>query len=364
MKRLSILSAMIALSLCAVNAHGQDSTGSDKSNEKYELNKKEEEIVDTSLNSFRVNELKELYSETAKKRAINFDRKYVKDVDYDFRSTVDFNHPSLGMLTTEITEADLQAIQEIRNESQAQDMRNQTIMQSAFHFAYSAAYYKRTRDKHDELVAKDKLYSQIFPFHMLTEDEGRVKPPVILEIPFSREIENKRTIRETKRRYRIAKQAEVILRPPTYLDYFNNLLTKKPDLPSVYMIPLNDEELVYWRKGVMHGWVEGNEKANIVIQQDIRTLFSEFIGMLRYHAQANAKILNRPSTKNTHVGTNARGNVINIGESVFEITRLPEFNDDDVNWIALPEVDDIFGDLTQEDINELTSEVLESGALN
>ncbi|MEG3764898.1 type IV secretory system conjugative DNA transfer family protein [Alteromonas sp. 14N.309.X.WAT.G.H12] len=364
MKRLSILSAIIALSLCTANVHGQEDKDDDTNSEKYDLTNKEEAIVDTSLNSFRVNELKELYSETAKKRIINFDREYVKDVDYDLRSTVDFSHPSLGMLTTEITESDLEAIQEIQKESEAQDMRNKTIMQSAFHFGYAAAYYKRTREKHDELISQDKLYTQTFPFYILMEDHGRVKPPVVLEIPFSREIEDKRTIRETKRRYRIAKQAEVTLRPPTYLDYFNNLLTKKPDLPSVYMIPLNDEELVYWRKGIMHGWVEGNEKANIVIQQDIRTLFSEFIGMLRYHAQVRAHILNRPSTKNTQVGTNALGNVINIGESVFEITRLPEFNDDDIHWIALPEVDDIFNDLTQESINELTQEIVESGALN
>ncbi len=363
MNRRTIVSSMVALCLLSVGTNAQENSDQNETSGKYELNKKEEVIVDTSLSSFRVNELKELYSETAKKKAIKFDRKYVKDVDYDFRSTVDFNHPSLGMLTTEITESDLEAIQEIQRERQARDMRNQTIMQTAFHFSYAASYYKRTREKHEELVNQDKIYSQIFPFHMLLEDEGRVKPPVVLETPFTREIEDKRTIREKKRRYRIAKQAEVVLRPPTYLDYFNNLLTKKPDLPSIYMIPLNDEELVYWRKGVMHGWVEGNAKANIVIQQDTRMLFRDFVGMLRYRAQANAKILTRPTTLHTNVGTNARGDVINIGESVFEITQLPTFNDNDINWIALPEVDDIFDDLTQETIDELTQEVVESGAL-
>jgi defect-in-organelle-trafficking protein DotC len=329
----------------------------------YELNNQEKEIVDTSLKSFKVNQLKDLYSETAKRRAVNFDRKYVKEVDYSLRSTVDFNHPSLGMLVTEITEDDFEAIQEIQKENQARDMRNQTLMQAGFQFSYAAAYYSRTREKYDELVNDSQRLHQAIPFHILTLAEGRIKPAVILEIPYTEEIEDKRTIRTKKRRYRIDSQAEVILKAPTYLDYYNNLLTPKPSLPSVYMIPLTDEELVFWRKGVMHGWVEGNAKANIVIEQDTRKMFADFVGMIRYRALQRANVLTTPTFKKTQIGTNSRGDIINIGESIFEITSLSSFNDDDISWITLPEVDDIFGELTEETIQELTSEILESGSL-
>jgi defect-in-organelle-trafficking protein DotC len=344
-------------------AFAQEDKEQNDSAEKYELSNKEEDIVDTSIKSFKVNELKDLYSETAKRRAINFDRKYVKEADYSFRSTVDFNHPSLNMLVTEITETDLEAIQEIQRENQAKDMRNQTLMQSGFQFSYAASYYSRTRNKYESLLADSKRLSQALPFHILMLAEGKIKPAVILEIPYSEEIEDKRTIRKKKRRYHIASQAEVILRPPTYLDYYNNLLTKKPELPSIYMIPLTDEELVFWRKGVMHGWVEGNAKANLVIEQDTKKLFADFVGMVRYRALARANVLTSPTFKNTNIGTNARGDVINIGESVFEITSLSTFNDDDLTWLALPQVDDIFDELTNENIEEITQEILESGSL-
>lgn len=107
MKLLSSLALSIVIGMSGASiAFAQEDKEQNDSAEKYELSNKEEDIVDTSIKSFKVNELKDLYSETAKRRAINFDRKYVKEADYSFRSTVDFNHPSLNMLVTEITETD------------------------------------------------------------------------------------------------------------------------------------------------------------------------------------------------------------------------------------------------------------------
>ena len=45
---------------------------------------------------------------------------------------------------------------------------------------------------------------------------------------------------------------------------------------------------------------------------------------------------------------------VNIGESVFEITDLPRFNDNEMTWIALPQVDDIFEKLTEDDVRSLS----------
>ncbi len=57
------------------------------------------------------------------------------------------------------------------------------------------------------------------------------------------------------------------------------------------------------------------------------------------------------------------GNVVNIGEGIFEITEMPQLNDYSGEWIALPIVDDIFDKLSDKEINKLMNELYESGAM-
>lgn len=331
---------------------------------KYKLTEDEKTILDKSTLSFQANQLQDMYAQTALSNPTSFDRSYMIEQPLNMTEALDFRHPYLKILVSDLTEADRKAILESIQNEQTKYQRYKSIMVTAMKFATNAALYERTRKFHENLLKKRYGYmTQIFPFHALTLENGKIRAPVIEEIGFTQTIEDKRTRRDIKKRYRIKRQAEVINAPQTFMDFFGNLLTEKPKAPNVYMLPLNPEELEYWRKGILNGWGEGNRLANEIIRADLRAAMSEFTGQLRFHYLARAKIISRPTSQNITVGTNANGMSVNIGESLFEITQLPQFNDKELEWLALPQVDDIFDELTKEDVEALSMSVDHPGDL-
>jgi hypothetical protein len=333
-------------------------------NDKYLLTQDEKKLLNKSTLSYRVNELKDLYALTAVNNNINVDKGYLIEDPMTLIEAVSFTHPYLQISVSELTEGDRDAIMKSIEEEQAKSQRYKSIFLTAMKFATDASFYEVTRNKHHELMhVQYSSMTQIFPFHMLSLENGKIRAPLIEGIGFSRELESKRTRREIRKRYRIERQAEVMNEPQTFMDFFSNLLTDKPKQPNVYMLPLNDEELKFWRKGILHGWVEGNRLGNEIIRSDHRMLVREFYGQLRFHYLSRANIISRPTSQNINIGTNANGMSVNIGETVFEITQLPAFNDNEMDWIAIPQVDDIFDKLTQNDIDELSAELDHPGDL-
>lgn len=327
----------------------------EQNKDKFKLNADERKTLDRTTLSFRANELEDMYAQAALMNAATFDRGYMIDTPLQLREVFDFNHPYLNVLVSELTESDRDAILESIRTEKSKHYRYKSIMQTAMKFSTNAALYKRTQDFHARLLGEYYFsMSQIFPFHALTLEEGKIRPPRIEEIGFTRTLEDKRTRRERKSHFRISRQAEVINEPQTFMDFFTPLMTEKPTSPNVYMLPINEEELQYWRKGVLHGWVEGNRLGNEIIRNCIRNAVAEFNGQLRFHHLARANIVSRPTSKNTVIGTSSNGNMINIGESIFEIIDLPRFNAQEQEWLALPQADDIFDELTKEDVDELS----------
>jgi hypothetical protein len=360
------LFATLLITLLSFNSYSQEEGSSleEKKSDPYELTAEEEDLLDKTTLSYRANKLKDMYAKMAINNNAKFDRAYLLQEPLTFEEVVDFRHPYLNILISDLTESDRDAIIEMMRDKEAKYQRYRSIMLTAMKFATDSALYEQTRNFRQKLTEEyyDEMV-QIFPFHMLALESGKIRAPVIEEIGFTREIESKRTRREIKKRYRIARQAEVMNEPQTYMDFFENLMTKKPNPPNVYMLPLNEDELEYWRKGVLNGWVEGTRLANEIIRSDIRMALREIIGQLRFHYLARAKIISMPTSKNINVGTNSNGLAVNIGESVFEITQLPRFNDRELSWIALPQVDDIFNVLTQQDVDELTTHLEHPGDL-
>jgi hypothetical protein len=356
-----LVAVLITLSC---NIHAQTDEVDKSKKNKYELTSKEEDLLDRSTLSYRANELQEMYAKTAINQSVRFDRNRLLNNPLSLPEVMEFNHPYLNVLVSELTESDRDAIIESKRMDEARYQRFESIMITAMKFATQSAMYERTRQFYKDVEGKHRQYLvQIFPFHILALEEGKIRAPMIEEIGFSREIETKRTRRDIKKRYRISRQAEVMNVSQTYMDFFTNLMTKRPKPPNIYMLPLDKDELEYWRKGALNGWVEGNRLANEIIRANIRMAMREFTGQLRFHYLARAQIISYPTSQNINVGTNSNGLAVNIGESVFEITELPRFNDQELEWIALPQVDDIFDELTQSDVDSLTDYLLHAGDL-
>lgn len=334
------------------------SLSQDINKENTELDEKEQKMMERNVDSYRINVLKNLYVEKSKNGVVKVDHSYLIKEPMSFSEVSEFTHPYLQVMVSQLTEKERDEIIESIREEQAKQGRYQAILNTAMKFAMDSAFHYETRMFHKKLM-EDYYHSmtQAFPFNSLMLSDGKIRPPLIEEIPYTQTLEDRRTIRYIKKRFRIAEQSEVIIRPPTFLDEFGNLLTPRPKTPNIYMLPINDEELEYWQKGIMNGWIEGVKLAHQVIRSNTRLLARRSLGYIRFHVLADRKVISMPDSQNIQVGTNSRGDVVNIGESIFEIVQLPQLNDNDIDWVAIPQVDDIFDKLTEEDVNILTEEL-------
>jgi hypothetical protein len=335
------------------------SDSDDAKKDPHALTEKENKMLERSVDSYRVNVLKNLYLENSKNGVVSVDNSYLIETPLSFNDLKDFRHPYLDMMVSKLTKKERDEIVESKKENQAKQARYQSILNTAMKYAMASANYYETRLQY-EILTKDYYHSlnQAFPFASLMLEDGKIRPPLIEEIGYSRTKQDRRTIRKIRKRFSIAEQSEVILNPPTFMDEFFNLLTSKPKPPSIYMLPITEEELVYWQKGIVNGWIQGVKLAHKVIRSDIRMLTRRSLGYIRFHTLVDRGIVSMPDSQNVEVGTNSRGDIVNIGESIFEIIRLPQLNDSEQNWIAIPQADDIFDKLTQEDVNELSEQLL------
>lgn len=312
----------------------------------------------------RINTLRKMYSENAVNGSVVFGDTYLIEKPITLRETVDFEHPALKTKLSQLDEKERDEILEAVEEEAAKQDRYKSIMNEGAKFGMSAGMHSTAMYLYDlyKNVYYDSL-AQVFPYYILMLENGKIKPALIDEVGHQQTKTDKRTLSSIKRRFRIAEQAEVVLKPPTYINFFENLLLiPKPKVPSVYYMPINEEELVYWKKGVLNGWVEGDKQAHNIVRENVILMERAMYGYLRFHALADRGTISMPTSHNILVGTNSRGDVVNIGESVFEITELPSLNDDEQDWIALPQMEDIFGELNDAEVDRLTAEIEELGS--
>jgi hypothetical protein len=350
MFRTALRLLIVTIALPASLSLAQDTVPDDTA-----LNKEEQKILERTVNSYQINVLQKLYDENSKNGTVSFDHSYMIDSPLTLPQVLNFEHPYLKMKLSQLTGKDREEIAESIKKNTQRNMRHQSILNVAMKYGMESGLYKAALDYHQLLSSEYHFsMSEVFSFGPLMLADGKIKPPLIEEVAFRTEIENKRQRRTIKKRFRIAEQSEVIIDPPVYMDFFKNLKLPKPKEPQVYLLPLNDEEMGHWRKGILNGWLEGVRQANKIIHSNIRRLVRARNGYIRFHVLHERGVVSMPTHQNIAVGTNSRGDVVNIGESLFEITELPRLNDSEQDWLALPQIDDIFNALTDEDVQELT----------
>lgn len=319
-----------------------------------ELTERERKQLERISDRKRIQDLQKLYAETANAGHVAVDHAYLIDSPMTLNQILDLSHPYFIAMYNSLTTLDKETISESVKEAGFRSARYQAIMNTALKFGMQAGDHYTSTKNYIRLQTSLKGLSEALPFHMLMLADGKIKPPLIEIIGHSSMLEDQRTRREIKRRFQIIQQAEVIHTPPTYMDFFFSLKTERPKSPSAMLLPVNEEEMSYWQRGIRSGWAEGVKQAEMNTRNYARNMVRHLYGYLNYKTLHERGVITAPSFQNLIVGTNSRGDVVNIGESIFEITELPQLNDNDQDWLALPQVDDIFDKLTDEDVRELT----------
>lgn len=250
------------------------------------------------------------------------------------------NHPYYQKKLKYIKEKGLSNIGEELNLENFNKLRNDSIYNEAVKVGIQSGLYKILyKFKNTTLKDIETQLDVIFDFSELVLAEGRVKPPVIIDASSSLSKENKYKLRTSDASFEIYEQAEVILRPPSYLDYLHFEVIK-PKKPETLLLPINDEETAIWENGVKEGWILGIRQGKSIIKEGFASLLRDFYGMNVFHIMNDSKIINTPMYEKINIGTTTNGKNLKLGEATFRVSVLPEFNSNTQAWKAIPKISD------------------------
>jgi len=325
-----------------------------------EMTPNEEKRLKGTVRSIDQNYLMRLYEENGSFGQNKFDYDYLMDEPINIEQVKDFTHPFLKKRISELTPEDKRRIIKSIADENSRQLRLNSILNVAMQYGVESALYFRGKEFQSFLAENEAALMQSFNYEMLMLGNGKIKPAVIDKVDYSLTNEDRRTQRKIKTQYKLVEQSELVQGPPSHVDFFVNLNFRKPKAPNKYLIPVEPDEKETWRRGVELGWVEGIQQADQIIQHNTRSLLRNYLGSIRFHILLKMNVVTEPTAVETTIGTTASGNVLNVGESVYELVNLPNFNDKELEWNALPLIDDIFDELSGSTIEDLTLEIRET----
>lgn len=204
---------------------------------------------------------------------------------------------------------------------------------------YAKTFHYKTFFEEEEI---QKEMDEIFIFDYFTLFNGRVQSPILVESKdiFIKKNDNKS--HEIKQSYIFKEQAKIISTPKNWREYLEQVLNvPKPNPPHEFLIPRTKEEKKEWEKGVREGWEKGVKMAEDNIIYKLKSLRNDLIGMIRYKLVTQNNMIINPMSSEINISSsrNEEGTSLNIGELIFELNKLPEFNPDMDSWKALPQID-------------------------
>jgi defect-in-organelle-trafficking protein DotC len=296
--------------------------------------------------------LYQYYKENASEGRTKIDYSYMIDKPLNMDEIRDLKHPYFNKHLSNLNKDDIDSVAQEYTKEKFKSLRVNSVFDEALKYGIQSSLYKVLFDFERKIESVSHYYDTNFNFNLLMMYNGRVKPPVVTEANQLLEKESNVQLREIDRAFTFLKQAEVVITPPSFRDYltFEPLIPEQPN-PLLLPLPEKPEEYYAWQKGVSEGWIQGTKQAYLIINEGLMELVRDYLGMQRYMAMLNENIVTLPVITESELGINSNGNILNVGESTFKISKMPEFNSNGSSWKAIPRVSDIFKDfyLTEED---------------
>ena len=310
------------------------------------------DIKDTLDSSY----LYQYYKENNQEGRIQIDYSYLIDKPLKYEEVLTLSHPYFEKHMSNLSSGDIETITKDYFKQEIKNLRTNAIFDEALEYGIQTAMYNtltRFEKKIDKIAA---YYDNVYNFRLLMLYNGRVVPPVVLETNRSLEKESDSLLRTVDRAYTFYEQAKVTITPPSFRDYIM-VTPLKPEQPNILALPFRDKpvEMEAWKKGIREGWMTGIRQAYLVLNEAIFEMARDYTGMSSYMYLLSKNIVTMPEISESDIGVNTNNQTINIGESTFKITQLPEFNPDGSSWVPLPRVETFFENfyVTDELIEEL-----------
>lgn len=217
-------------------------------------------------------------------------------------------------------------------------IREMGLRESALSLGAQSGLAWRAKYINYALVKQARNLDAIFDFNSLVL-EHNVLPPVLLEGRNTLNLADTQTIRISDRTYKVAKQARFITTPPNWRQYLW-MDYKKPEYPSLSLLPKNKEERRVWRTCVDRGWKRGVEQAETILEESIARIKEDFAGMILYRKLLAMNMVSPPFVSHTDLGVTGDGGEIRIDDRVLRITALPALNINSNEWRAAVDQDE------------------------
>lgn len=297
------------------------------------------DIKDTLDSSY----LYQYYKENNQEGRIQIDYSYLIEKPLKYEEVLTLSHPYFKKHMSNLSSGDIETITKDYFKQEIKNLRTNAIFDEALEYGIQTAMYNtltRFENKIDKIAA---YYDNVYNFRLLMLHNGRVVPPVVLETNRSLEKESESLLRTVDRAYTFYEQARVTITPPSFRDYIM-VTPLKPEQPNVLALPFRDKpiEMEAWKKGIREGWMTGIRQAYLVLNEAIFEMARDYTGMSNYMYLLSKNIVTLPEISESDIGVNTNNQTINIGESTFKITQLPEFNADGSSWVPLPRVETFF----------------------
>lgn len=239
------------------------------------------------------------------------------------------------------TALDLASLQNLKGEEIIEDnkvaARLKAISEHALTIGAQNGYAYRFNELKSLLLNSsadlDKLYDFATVMKFSGEKDDRyLVPAVIQETKDLIRFKGNRSFEEIDVVYIEKKPARVASNPPNWREYLIFDLGVEVIEPSPYLLPKNDQESLIWSFSIQKGWEAGLNQAEEEMTYRVRSLASDFKGMLVYtRLTKGGKILRpvlREYSDNIVKGKNSMG----IGKRTVQIVADSRFEYKADNW--------------------------------
>ena len=206
------------------------------------------------------------------------------------------------------------------------DIRGEAIKEAALSYGARGGLAWRSYQIRSELEHRASYLDKVFDFRQLliAAPSGLlIEPPVVSEQEKAMLIDNTgQQAAVADRIYNISVQAKIVSAPRHWRNYLERDWSQVVPPPDI-LRPNDDKERKKWIMYVDRGWKMGLDQADVIFQDDLAEMNTDFEGMIRYRILLAQGIITPPYTVQTDRGVTGGGDKMRVGDRAVEIRGMP-----------------------------------------
>lgn len=196
---------------------------------------------------------------------------------------------------------------------------------------YTYHFQKSVIDQYDRILESIKpmetSLNEIFNFKRFIYNENMIYPVIEESNEFLAKSSD-RTLVANQKRWKIIKDARVMISPPTWSDYLQKLPTETPLPIDPIFYPKTPEEESAMKKGKNKGIADGKPYAQELFSNNLFEMKRDYSGMMSFKSLRLQNMVDDPilAVNDNHIVHSEDGRELIVGQKNYRITKDSTFN--------------------------------------